>query len=170
MHTNNTVLDDLNLDQSLDAKIYLNEYILNDENVSQFFQTHITSSYSDMKTFFECYSKTTDPLLLSINIQSLNSKFDSLKAFVCAAQDAEIPLDLIILQETWEIKFPDKLMLPGFQRIVYHTRQAGRGGGVGIYVRNGLNFKERKDLENYKVNTFENIVIEVQYPKKKFNI
>jgi len=41
---------------------------------------------------------------------------------------------------------------------------------VGIYVRNGLNFKIRTDLENYKLKTFENIVIEVQYPNKNILI
>jgi len=135
MHTNITVLDDLNVDQSLDAKTYLNDYISNDENISQFFQTYINSSYTDTKSFFDNYKKSTNPLLLSIIIQSLNSKFDSLKAFVCAAQCAEVPVDLIILQETWEIKHPDKLMLPGFQRIVHRTRQGGRGGEWGyMYV------------------------------------
>jgi hypothetical protein len=39
-----------------------------------------------------------------------------------------------------------------------------RGGGVGVYVRNGLSFKERTDLENYKLKTFENIVLEILYP------
>jgi hypothetical protein len=41
-----------------------------------------------------------------------------------------------------------------------------RGGGVGIYVRNGLNFKEMGELDDYKQKTFENIVLEVQYPGK----
>jgi hypothetical protein len=33
-------------------------------------------------------------------------------------------------------------------------------------VREGLNFKERKDLEDYKLKTFENVVLEVQYPNR----
>jgi hypothetical protein len=41
-----------------------------------------------------------------------------------------------------------------------------RGGGVGIYVRNELNFKEMRELVDYKQKTFENIVLEVQYPGK----
>jgi hypothetical protein len=85
-------------------------------------------------------------------------------------QGSGIPIDLIILQETWEIRFPEKLSLQGFQSIVYRTREGVRGGGVGIYVRNGLNFKERKDLERYKLKTFENIVIEVQYPNRSIII
>jgi exonuclease III len=77
-----------------------------------------------------------------------------------------VPIDLILLQETWDIKYPQLLDIPGFQNIVYRTRVGMRGGGVGIYIRNGLNFKERTDLENYKLKTFENIVLEVQYPNK----
>jgi len=166
MHTDSTVLDDLNRDQELDAGTYLNEYISNDENISQFFQTHIASSYTDSCSFLKQFKDSADPVYLSVNIQSLNSKFDSLRDRVRVMQCSGITVDLIILQETWDIKYPDKLILPGFQSIVYRTRQVGRGGGVGIYVRNGLNFKERKDLENYKINTFENIVLEVQYPNK----
>jgi hypothetical protein len=41
---------------------------------------------------------------------------------------------------------------------------------VGIYIRDGLNFKERKDLENYHMKTFENIVLEVFYPNKSLLI
>jgi hypothetical protein len=89
---------------------------------------------------------------------------------VCCLLSSEIPLDIIILQETWELKFPNLLSIPGFQRIAYRTRDKGRGGGVGIFVRDGLNFKERPDLENYRLKTFENIVLEIQYPSKSFII
>ena len=44
----------------------------------------------------------------------------------------------------------------------------GGGGGVGMYIRNGLNFRERRDLESYKLRTFENLVIEVLYPGKSY--
>jgi exonuclease III len=81
-----------------------------------------------------------------------------------------IPLDIIVLQETWEIKFPELLIIPGFQKIVSRTREGMRGGGVGIYIRNGLNFNERKDLENYSQKTFENVTIEVLYPNRNIII
>jgi hypothetical protein len=114
----------------LDAEIALNSYIANDENISQFFQTYIKSNYYDLDSFIAAFKNTQEPLLLSLNIQSLNSKYEPLKAFVCDMQLAEIPLDIVILQETWELKFPDLLTIPGFQKIVYRTRDKGRGGGV----------------------------------------
>ncbi len=68
-----------------------------------------------------------------------------------------------ILLETWELRFPSQLRIPWFQSLSFRTRDRGRGGSVGIYVREGLNFKERPDLENYKLKTFENLVLVIQY-------
>jgi hypothetical protein len=75
-----------------------------------------------------------------------------------------------MLQETWEVRFPSSLSLPGFQPLVCRTRDGMRGGGVGIFVRTGLNFKERADLEDYSLKTFENIALEIQYPNKSIII
>jgi hypothetical protein len=168
MHTERTLLDDLNLDPSLDARDLLNNYLQDDENISQFFQTNINSSYHDVQSFIHKYKHSTDPIILSLNVQSLNSKYAALKNLFQYVQGSGVPVDLIIVQETWEIRFLTQLGIPGFQNIVYRTREGGMGGGVGIYIREGLNFKARKDLETYKLRTFENLVIEVQYPNKNF--
>ena len=129
-------LTSLNNDASLDAEIALNSYIADDENISQFFQTHIKSNYYDLESFIDAFKNSHEPLLLSLNIQSLNSKYEPLKAFICEMQLAEIPLDIVILQETWELKFPNLLTIPGFQKIAYRTRDKGRGGGCG-YICSG---------------------------------
>jgi hypothetical protein len=167
IHTD-VLLEDLNADRTLDAGYLLNSYISDDENISQFFQTHIQSEYFDADKFISKFKNSSLPILLSINIQSLNSKYDTLKSFVSRLLDSETPIDLIILQETWELRFPSHFTIPGFQNIVFRTRDKGRGGGVGIFVREGLNFRERPDLENYKLKTFENLVLEIQYPNKSF--
>jgi hypothetical protein len=168
--SNTILLNNLNADISLDASHLLNSYIADDENISQFFQSHIHSTYLDSDSFIAKFKNSSHPIVLSINIQSLNSKYEPLKIFIQSLLYSEIPVDLIILQETWELKFPSQLTIPGFQNIIYRTRERGRGGGVGIYIRNGLNFKERPDLENYKLKTFENLVLEIQYPNKSYLI
>jgi len=84
-----------------------------------------------------------------------------LKIYVQRLLEADLPIDAILLQETWEVKYPSSFALPGFQNITYRTRTGMRGGGVGIYVRNGLSFKENKSLDNHKQSTFENIVLEI---------
>ncbi len=47
-------------------------------------------------------------------------------------QQKNVKIDVIALQETWEIQDPDHLMLPGFQKIVFKNRRDMRGGGVGF--------------------------------------
>jgi hypothetical protein len=165
---NSLLLEELNADRTLDASNLLNSYIADDENISQFFQTHIHSDYFDADSFIAKFKNSVEPIMLSINIQSLNSKYNALSAFVRNVVDAGTPIDLIILQETWELRFPTHFIIPGFQGLAFRTRDRGRGGGVGIYVREGLNFKERPDLENYKLKTFENLVLEIQYPNKSY--
>jgi hypothetical protein len=164
MHTNNDLLNGLNLDISLDASRLLNDYVHDDENISQFFQTRLNSTYSDLDSFSLKFKNSTDPIILSLNVQSLNSKYNGLKEIAVGLQHANIPVYIFILQETWNIKFPDRLQLPGYQNVVFRTREGMRGGGVGIYIRNGLSFKERKDLENYSQKTFENLSLEILYP------
>jgi hypothetical protein len=132
MHTERTLLDDLNLDPSLDARDLLNNYLLDDENISQFFQTNINSAYHDIYSFINRFKHTTDPLILSLNVQSLNSKYTALKQLIQSMQDSGVPIDLIFLQETWEIKFPTQLTILGFQNIVYRTREGG--GAVLAYI------------------------------------
>jgi hypothetical protein len=75
------------------------------------------------------FNRSGNPLILSLNIQSLNSKYESLKTMVSDLIDAHVPLDLIIIQETWEVKYPSLVSLPGFQQIVTRTREGRRGGG-----------------------------------------
>ncbi len=94
MHTDSTLLDDLNNDPSYDASNLLNSYLADDENVSQFFQTNISSSYHDAKTFSDTFRNTTDLIILSLNIQSLNSKYGALNLFIGQMQDFDIPIDL----------------------------------------------------------------------------
>jgi hypothetical protein len=166
MHIESTILDGLNSDPVLDASSLLNSYILDDENISQFFQTRLNSSYFDVESFISKFKNSHDPIILSLNIQSLNSKYNGLKDLTLRLQQFSIPLDIIILQETWEIKFPTLLSIPGFQNVIYRTREGMRGGGVGIYIRNGLSFTERRDLEDYSLKTFENITVEIHYPNR----
>ena len=81
-HTNYGLLDDINSDLTLDACTLLNSYVDDDENVSQFFQTRIQSSYHDVTSFKDQFNRSSNPLILSLNIQSLNSKYESLKSLV----------------------------------------------------------------------------------------
>jgi hypothetical protein len=98
------------------------------------------------------------------------SKFDALKSFVHDLSTSCIPVNVIAIQETWSIFYPELVYLPGFQPIVFSGRTGMRGGGVGFYICEGLHFEKINNLSTFQEKTFESLSIELQYPNKKIII
>ena len=63
---------------------------------------------------------------------------------------SNVSIDLIILQETWNVVFAELLELPGYQPLITRNRRNMRGGGVGMYIRKGVNLKIKKNLEIFQ--------------------
>ena len=102
-----------------------------DEN-SLYSDITIDSQFYDTDSFITKFSNHNKPIFLNINIQSLNSKYEKLKNFVLTLTNANINIDVIAIQETWLVKYPHLLLIPGFQPLTYINRNRGRGGGVGF--------------------------------------
>jgi len=164
------LLADLNNDVALNATNLLNSYINDDDITQQLFNSNLSSEYYDVNSFTDKFSNSNEPLFISVNIQSLNSKFNELKLFINDLNVKGVYIDLIILQETWAICNDDLLQIDGYQNVIFKSRVNMRGGGVGIYVKKGLSFKIRNDLNLFRVKTFENIAIELCYPNKNIII
>jgi exonuclease III len=81
------------------------------------------------------------------NIRSLTSNFDMLQEFVASHGK----IDLITLSETHissdETGREELFALSGYV-FLKRNRDYGRGGGVSMYVKDGITFKRRSDLEN----------------------
>jgi len=58
------------------------------------------------------------------------------------------------------------LTIPGFHPLEYTQRENTRGGGVGFFVNDKLNFKRIASLSHNITRTFENLTILVNYPRK----
>ena len=60
------------------------------------------------------------------------------------------PFDIVTMSETWLKNNPHLLQyvsISGYVN-VFRNRDAIRGGGVGAYLREGISFKRRSDIEN----------------------
>ena len=83
--------------------------------------------------------------LCHINTQSMVSTFDELLAMI-----KEYPFDIVTMSETWLKDNPLRLQyvtIPGYSQ-VFCNRDRFRGGGVGAYLRDGVSYKRRTDIEN----------------------
>ena len=109
------------------------------------------------------FIRSNRPLFLNINIQSLNSKYEKLKNCILSLTNNNIQIDLIALQETWSIKHPQLLDIPGFQQLVYKNRSRGRGGGVGFYIRNGLTYSVNNELSVFVDKVVESLTLDITF-------
>jgi hypothetical protein len=106
-------------------------------------------------------------IFLSINIQSLMSKHSQLVSEIAEMEDKNLHIDVIAIQETWDVRYPDLLSLPGFNKLLFKKRRNMRGGGVGFYERNGLNAEILEPLSPFVNKIIEALTIQLTYPDNK---
>ena len=83
--------------------------------------------------------------IMHLNTQSMVSTFNELLLTVNS-----YPLDIVALSATWLREQPqllDYVSIPGFVT-EFLIREGIRGGGVGIYIRENINYKRGRDIEN----------------------
>ena len=87
-----------------------------------FIDLTVDSAFYDLESFVNKFSKSDKPILLNLNAQSMMSKYDKLKEFVVNLTKINIQIDIIALQETWQIRYPDIITIPGFQKLIYSIK------------------------------------------------
>lgn len=97
-----------------------------------------------------------------LNVQGLATSFNGL----CDLLGSNPEIDILTLSETHLSKntYNDHLYYISGYTFVKRNRTKGKGGGVAMYLKNGLNWKRRKDLDHESV---ESIVVEVIIQKAK---
>ena len=67
------------------------------------------------------------------------------------------------LQEISRIENPAAMKLPRFQALLFKSRDFAKGGGTGLYIREGLSCKEVKEYSIFIERVFESICYEVDF-------
>ena len=117
----------------------------------------LPADYHDIDSFIRHIKsrKESKFITLSINIESLSSKFNKLTSFLETLSKENCFLDAILIQETWLSDEDCKnetiklFSIPGYQTISL-GRKCGRKGGLVIYLRDHYTYESR-DL--YKTST-----------------
>ncbi len=164
--TSGDTLGSLNLNPNLDF-FQKTPQVFNDEPNLNPFQNTPPSNFYDIPTLIKKISNSKNPIFISLNIQSLNSKIEKLKSFLLTLNQSNIFPDIIAIQETWNIYYPEIAHVPGYQ-LTYKTRTNANGGGVGFYVLDQHRFSPVAELSTFTEKTFEVITIEVEIGRRKF--
>ena len=83
---------------------------------------------------------TSDNLvLMSSNLQSINSKFGDLCELVSTLASNNSDPDVICLQELWQFPNDTDFSLPGYHKLIYKLRRNNvQGGGVLAFLLNRI--------------------------------
>jgi hypothetical protein len=122
----NSLLD-LNSNPNFDFLQSQNAYLTADDNLNPYKNIEVNSHYYDVSYFTATFNNSTLPIILNINIQSLTSKIDNLKALISTFHTKQTYIPVISLQEVWQIPFPEVISLPGYN-FIHKQRSSGRGG------------------------------------------
>eukprot|EP00794_Sanderia_malayensis_P013554 gene13554-14954_t len=107
------------------------------------------------------FFKTRGLKLLHQNARGLLSNFHAIEKFMHSYKD----IDILAVTETHVNNESEEVLfeIPNYQ-FVANNRKRGQGGGVGIYVKNGLQWKRRTELER---NSTECLWLEIFIKKAK---
>ena len=73
-------------------------------------------------------SGCSNPLILSMNVQSLSSKFENLKLKLDILYEKGINLDILAFQEISRIENLAAMKLPRFQALLFKSMDFAKGG------------------------------------------
>ena len=96
-----------------------------------------------------------------LNVRSITHKMDSIRLLL-----KDNTLDIFTVSETWlSPKVTDaEITIPGYS--VVRKDRNSRGGGVAMFIRNGIPFKTRMDITDNNTNC-ESLLIEINRHKCK---
>ena len=120
----------------------------NNEN-DDFIDTYERSNYYEIASLGTLLPRNEQKFYtLSLNIESLKSKFNQLTLFLESMNEQKCQVDAIFLQETWlsekqcEVDALQIYDIPGYHLVPLGSR-CGRKGGLIIYLRDCYSFKLR---------------------------
>ncbi len=105
--------------------------------------------------------------ILSLNIQSLNAKYNDLKDFIYVLTNKNSAPDVICLQELWRFPEMAEFSILGYQPLVHKLRNNHQGGGVGIYLKMGIKGKIDTKASVFHERIFESLIMELTLGKTK---
>jgi hypothetical protein len=144
-----------------------NYSFFNEANDNPYDSIQISCDYYDENEFSHKFRNLKNFSMFSLNIQSLSAKFNEFKELLSHLETASCSPDIIFLQETWKIFDPMHFSLHNYSPLQFNCLENRQGGGVGLYFKNGLQFKIIKEKSLFLEFIVETIVAEVILPNNK---
>jgi len=131
IHNNLTLNPEMNFLNFMNEDFNLDEDLVVD---SPYLSTEFNCSYISENNFLTNQSIFNKFNILSLNIQSLLSKFEQLKMLIFKLSSANREPAIICLQEIWRLNPDCNFDLPGYQSLIFKSRSGGVQGGGSVFL------------------------------------
>ena len=130
---------------------------------SPYDNSSINCTYIDENKIISSPSSPNDLTIISINIQSITSKFSEFSQLINNLNAHNAAPDVICLQELWNFPPDAAFNLNGYHPLVFSLRHNNvQGGGVGIYIKTKFTFNLMPEYSIFVDRIFESIVVEIK--------
>jgi hypothetical protein len=163
-------IDNLAVDSNCDfSKIFLEHFGNEDEQSDNpYSENTFTCTYYDETEFKKHHVPNSCLSILTLNIQSINSKFQEFSSFINSLQSSNCAPDIKCLQELWKLPCPDSLNINGYHPLIYKSRHNNsQGGGVGMYINVNISFEILEAQSIFVDRVFESIFVKIPVSKTK---
>ena len=163
--TDNISLDQVRADGDYDLVNLYDNTTADDEypNDSPFQYNSSNCEYYEPDKFSEITSTLNDyTSYFHLNCRGLSSNWESFHELLCELHGDHFSYDVIGVSEVYRCDNDSRLFLPGYHELITKCRDDGFRGGVGIFIKENINYKLREDLSVFIPHIFESIFIEIE--------
>ena len=173
MTTDNISLNQIEDDDHYDLKHILENFNdLNEEATldSPFDDCPVLSNYFSSEDFGNLrHDLQNHNSYFHLNCRSLSRNWEKFYELISELHDDTFAFDVIGISEIFNCKRDERLHLTGYQNLITRTREDDVHGGVGLFIKDGLDYKIRDDLSVFIPHIYESLFIELPSTSKKVN-
>ncbi len=142
----------------------INTYEINsdDHADSPFNELNKACDYFEPEKFNKMSSQlTNNSSYFHLNCRGLSNNWESFKELLFELHSELFSFDFIGISELWKCDVDCRLGLPGYHKLIARNRDDDNRGGVGLYIKDTINYIIRNDLSVFIPHVFESLFIEI---------
>ena len=165
MTDSNTIFEQIRTNSNYDLTALLNEDGDVDDSIQDspfnnrilqcgYYEPHKFSTEAEMK-----YTRGTS--CFHINCRGLSNNWEGFRHLLCELHSEKFAFDFIGVSEAYRCDGDTRLRLPGYHDLISRCRIDGSRGGVGLFIKDNIQYKIRQDLSVFEQHVFESVFVEV---------
>ena len=95
-----------------------------------------------------------------INCRGLSNNWERFNELICDLHGDKHSFDYLGLSEAYRCDLDQRLKLPGYYNLITRSRTDGSRGGVGLFIKESVQYKIREDLSIFNEHVFESLFVE----------